>query len=179
MSLLPRRLRQIRLGVASSNPRSGSHEGGRDDAHPRAGRGSEKCRPMTATPISQDNVVVEAAPPSGKGRGHSRQILRFGLSFVLFAAVIWYVQKNVADFSDVWTEIKAMTPIEISVLAVFAVWNLATYWIVTVITTPGMTYSQAMVQTETTTAVANTVPAGGAVAVGLTYAMLGSWGFSK
>src|SRR5438067_9186636 len=36
-----------------------------------------------------------------------------------------------------------------------------------------------MVQTETTTAVANTVPAGGAVGVGLTYAMLGSWGFSK
>ncbi len=36
-----------------------------------------------------------------------------------------------------------------------------------------------MVVTETTTAVSNTVPAGGAVAVGLYFGMLGSWGFSK
>jgi uncharacterized protein (TIRG00374 family) len=36
-----------------------------------------------------------------------------------------------------------------------------------------------MVVTESTTAVSNTVPAGGAVSIGLTYAMLGSWGFSK
>ena len=33
--------------------------------------------------------------------------------------------------------------------------------------------------TQSTTAVANTVPAGGAIAVGLTYTMLSSWGFSK
>ena len=45
--------------------------------------------------------------------------------------------------------------------------------------TPGLTYRQAMVMTESTTAVANTVPGGGAIALGLTYAMLGSWGFSK
>src|SRR5437763_6933118 len=101
------------------------------------------------------------------------------MSVVLIGAVVWYVKQNVADFSDVWAEVKAMTPVEIGVLAAFAMWNLATYWIITVIATPGMTYPQALVQTETTTAVANTVPAGGAVAIGLTYAMLGSWGFSK
>ena len=38
---------------------------------------------------------------------------------------------------------------------------------------------QSIVVTETTTAVSNTVPAGGAIAVGLQYAMLSSWGFSK
>jgi uncharacterized membrane protein YbhN (UPF0104 family) len=37
---------------------------------------------------------------------------------------------------------------------------------------------QAAVLTQSTTAVSNAVPAGGAVAVGLTYTMLGSWGFS-
>jgi len=101
------------------------------------------------------------------------------MSVVLVLAVVWYVKNNVASFSDVWAEIKAMSPVEIGVLVVFALWNLATYWIITVLSTPGMTYPQAIVQTETTTAVANTVPAGGAVGVGLTYAMLGPWGFSK
>src|SRR3954466_9577457 len=115
----------------------------------------------------------------GNRRKRRGQVLQLTLSFVLFAAVIWYVKSNVADFSDVWAEIKAMTPLEVGVLLVFAVWNLATYWIITVISTPGLTYPQAMVQTETTTAVANTVPAGGAVGVGLTYAMPGPWGFSK
>jgi uncharacterized membrane protein YbhN (UPF0104 family)/membrane-associated phospholipid phosphatase len=117
--------------------------------------------------------------PSRTAKSRRRQILRFALSAALFAAVIWYVKSNVADFSDVWAEIRAMTPIELGVLLVFAVWNLVTYWIVTVLATPGLTYPQALVQTETTTAVANTVPAGGAVGVGLTYAMFGSWGFSK
>src|SRR5437763_5087278 len=132
---------------------------------------------MTSTPPV--DIGVEAATPAGKPRSRSQQIFRFGLSFVLFAAVVWYIKNNVADFSDVWAEIKAMTGIELVVLLAFAIWNLITYWIITVISTPGLTYPQALVQTEATTAVANTVPAGGAVAIGLTYSMLGSWGFSK
>jgi uncharacterized membrane protein YbhN (UPF0104 family)/membrane-associated phospholipid phosphatase len=126
-----------------------------------------------------DAAETVAAEPPRKPRSRSRQVLQIGMSVVLVGAVVWYVTKNVADFSDVWAEITAMTPVEISVLLVFAVWNLVTYWIITVIATPGLTYPQALVQTETTTAVANTVPAGGAVAIGLTYAMFGSWGFSK
>jgi uncharacterized protein (TIRG00374 family) len=35
------------------------------------------------------------------------------------------------------------------------------------------------VLTQATTAVANSIPAGGAIAVGLTYTMMSSWGFSK
>jgi len=101
------------------------------------------------------------------------------MSVVLVAAVVWYVTNNVADLSSVWAAIRAMTPYEIAVLFAAAVWNLATYWIITVLATPGLKYRQAMVQAEATTAVANTVPAGGAVAIGLTYSMFSSWGFSK
>src|SRR5205085_7424610 len=45
--------------------------------------------------------------------------------------------------------------------------------------TPGLTYRQAMVLTESSTAVANTIPMGSAISMALTYSMLGSWGFSK
>ena len=54
-----------------------------------------------------------------------------------------------------------------------------TYWLVMVAATPGLKYRQAMVATQSSTAVANTLPGGSAISVGLTYAMFGSWGFSK
>ena len=127
------------------------------------------------TPIEEVPAKESARPPKSR----TRQVLQVSMSLVLVVAIAWYVKANVADFSDVWREIRAMTSLELAVLLAFAVWNLVTYWIVTVVATPGLTIRQAMVQTEATTAVANTVPAGGAVAIGLTYGMLGSWGFSK
>jgi len=72
-----------------------------------------------------------------------------------------------------------MTWVEVAVLLLAAVWNLATYQFVVVATMPGQTFRQATVATETTTAVSNTVLGGAAIAVGLTYAMNSSWGFSR
>jgi putative heme transporter len=44
---------------------------------------------------------------------------------------------------------------------------------------PGLKLRQAAVVTESSTAVANTVPAGGAIGIAMSYAMYGSWGFSR
>ena len=45
--------------------------------------------------------------------------------------------------------------------------------------TPGLSFGRAMVMTQSATAVTNTVPTvGPAIGVGLTYQMLGSWGYS-
>ena len=43
---------------------------------------------------------------------------------------------------------------------------------------PGLQLGRAAVLTQTTTSVANTLPGGGAIAVGLTYTILKSWGFT-
>jgi uncharacterized membrane protein YbhN (UPF0104 family) len=64
-------------------------------------------------------------------------------------------------------------------LAVAAAWNLATYWFLWVAVLPGLTVSQAAVSTEASTAVANTVPGGSYLAVGLNYSMIHSWGFRR
>jgi uncharacterized protein (TIRG00374 family) len=106
-------------------------------------------------------------------------VVRIGVSLVLVVVTFWFVLPQIADFSQVWGEIRAMTGLELAILALVAAWNLVTYWIVTVAATPGLTFGQSVVLTESTTAVANAIPGGMAVAVGLTYAMLGSWGFSK
>src|ERR671926_787475 len=72
-----------------------------------------------------------------------------------------------------------MTAAQMLMLVLAAVWNLATYQFVMVTATPGMTLRQATVSTETTTAVSNTLVGGAAVALGLTYSMNSSWGFSR
>ena len=101
------------------------------------------------------------------------------LSVALIAAVFVWFLPQFTSVADVWTSVRAMTWTEIAVLVVAAVWNLATYQFVMVATTPGMTLRQAMVSTETTTAVSNTVVGGAAISLGLTYAMNSSWGFSR
>ncbi len=58
------------------------------------------------------------------------------------------------------------------------IFNLVTYWWANQAALPGLGIGKAAVLTQTTTSVANTLPAGGAIAVGLTYSILDSWGFS-
>jgi uncharacterized protein (TIRG00374 family) len=109
----------------------------------------------------------------------AKKALQIIVSLVVLVAIFWYVLRQFADLSEVWNALTTLSPAEIALLGVSTLWNLMTYWIVVVIATPGLTLSQAAVMTQSTTAVANSVPAGGAVAVGLTYTMLSSWGFSK
>ncbi|MDQ4068940.1 MAG: flippase-like domain-containing protein [Actinomycetota bacterium] len=112
------------------------------------------------------------------GRGRLRQVVRAAVSLGLAAAIFAYVLGSVADVSEVGRAISSMTGLELATLGLAAVWNIVTYWMVVMAATPGLTYRQAMVLVESTTAVANAVPGGSAVAVALSYNMLGSWGFS-
>jgi putative heme transporter len=116
--------------------------------------------------------------PRPRRRGW-RRWLGPALSLVLVAAVFAWFLPQFTSLSDVWTSVRAMTWIEVGVLVVAALWNLATYQFLMMTTTPGLTFGQATVSTESTTAVSNTVVGGAAIALGLTYAMNTSWGFSR
>lgn len=132
---------------------------------------------VPSAPVAEDSEPVGAKRPWLGPR--TKKVLQIVVSLVLVAAIFWYVLRQFADLSEVWAAIETLTWLELAALAVATVWNLVTYWILVVIATPGLTLPQAMVLTQSTTAVANSIPAGGAVAVGLTYTMLSSWGFSK
>jgi uncharacterized protein (TIRG00374 family) len=108
-----------------------------------------------------------------------RRLIGPTFSLVLLAAVFVWFLPQFTSLSAVWTSVRAMTWLQVAVLLLAAVWNLATYQVVMVTTTPGLSLRQATVSTETTTAVANTVIGGAAIALGLTYAMNSSWGFSR
>lgn len=122
---------------------------------------------------------VPAVPRRGWYDPRVRKALQVLVSVVLVVGIFWYVLGQFADLSEVWAAMRTLSWPEVALLVTAAVWNLVTYWIVTVIATPGLTYPQAAVLTGSTTAVSNSLPAGSALGVGLTYTMLSSWGFSK
>jgi putative heme transporter len=72
-----------------------------------------------------------------------------------------------------------MTRFELATIAAVAAWNLITYWALWLAVTPGLRWTQAMTLALSGTALTNTVPGGSGMGVGLTYAMLDSWGFSR
>lgn len=113
------------------------------------------------------------------GRPRGRRLVGGVLSCALVAGVFVWFLPQFTSLADVWTSVRAMTWVELTVLALAAAWNLASYQFVMVSATPGLTLRQAFVSTETTTAVSNTVLGGAAIALGLTYAMNSSWGFSR
>jgi uncharacterized membrane protein YbhN (UPF0104 family) len=108
-----------------------------------------------------------------------RRLLGPLFALVLIAAVFVWFLPQFTSLSAVWASVQAMSGLQIAVLVLAAVWNLATYQFVMVTATPGMTLRQATVSTETTTAVSNTLIGGAAIALGLTYTMNSSWGFSR
>src|SRR5512132_1498919 len=116
--------------------------------------------------------------PAAKPRSRTRLIVQTTVSRVLVVAIFYYLLRGI-DLRLVWAEIRAMSWIEDAVLGLIGAWNLATYAFVWMSVTPGLSFGRAMVMTQAATAVTNTVPTvGPAIGVGLTYQMLGSWGFS-
>jgi uncharacterized membrane protein YbhN (UPF0104 family) len=123
--------------------------------------------------------MADKEPPGAKPRSRTRLIVQAVVSLVLVVAIFYYLLRGI-DLAQVWAEIRAMTWMEDAVLAVIAAWNLATYAFVWMSVTPGLGFWRAMVMTQSATAVTNTVPTvGPAIGVGLTYQMLGSWGYSR
>jgi uncharacterized protein (TIRG00374 family) len=118
-------------------------------------------------------------PAARPAKSTRRRVLQALFSIALVIAIFVFVLPQVADVSKVWDNVRAMTWLEVTTLILIAVWNLATYAFVWVACLPGLKVAQAGLATEASTAVANTVPGGSYLSVGITYAMFHSWGFRR
>jgi putative heme transporter len=123
-------------------------------------------------------AMVNQAPSATTRRSRTRLLVQAVLSLVLVVAIFYYLRRKI-DPAQTWAVIAAMTGLELTILGLLAVWNLCTYAFVWMTVTPGLGFRRAMAMTQATTAVANTVPGGSAIGVGMTYSMLGSWGYSR
>lgn len=106
-----------------------------------------------------------------------KRIIQSLLSTAVVVGIFVGVMPRIASYGDVWDTIRAMTGLELLGLFIVGLWNLVTYWFVLVAAMPGMRLREAAVVNQASTAVSNTLPGGGAIGVGVTVAMLRSWGF--
>jgi putative heme transporter len=128
--------------------------------------------------LKEQAMTEQATEGTAKRSSPAKMAARIVIALVLIVVIFWYLLKDIA-LADVWAAITAMTWTELAGLAVVAGWNLVTYAFVWMTVTPGLRFGRAMVMTQATTAITNTVPAGSAIGIGMTYAMLHSWGFSR
>ena len=101
---------------------------------------------------------------------------QIGLSVAVVALIFGFFFPKVADYGEVWKTITAMTLIELVTLGAVAAWNLVSYWPMLTSVQPGLRVREAAVANLASTAVANTLPGGGALGVGVTMTMQRSWG---
>jgi uncharacterized protein (TIRG00374 family) len=92
---------------------------------------------------------------------------------IVFAGVF----PRVAGYSAAWTSIQRMPWSYLAALVVATVVNLAVYVWPLQAALPGLGYGPGFVVRQTSFAISNAVPAGGAVGLGVQYGMLDSYGF--
>jgi uncharacterized membrane protein YbhN (UPF0104 family) len=107
-----------------------------------------------------------------------KRVVQALISLVIVVGIFVGVMPLIADYGDVFDTIRAMTGLEIGSLLLVGIWNLVTYWFVLTAALPGLRLREAAVVNQASTAVSNTLPAGGAIGVGVSIAMYTSWGFT-
>ncbi len=106
------------------------------------------------------------------------KLLQTGLAVVVVAGVFVGILPRISDLDQVWSIVRSLSWAEVLILASLSAWNIVTYWPMLVAAMPGLSLGQAAVVCQSSTSVAMTLPGGGAIAVGVSYAMYSSWGFT-
>ena len=126
-------------------------------------------------PGSTDGDAVDPAAPPKRSLRH--RILSAVLTYGVVALALYYLITQMTG-QDTWQQaLSLITWQMVAVSVVLGVVNLATNWPPIVVALPGLRVREAAVTNTASAALSNTVPEGGAVATGLNYAMLRSWGF--
>jgi putative heme transporter len=100
------------------------------------------------------------------------------MSAALIAAAFGFALPHVASYRSVWASLDALSWPHAVLVATAAVASMAAYWITIRAVLPWIRMRQAATVSLGSNAVANALPAGGALAMGVSWAMLSSWGLS-
>jgi uncharacterized membrane protein YbhN (UPF0104 family) len=130
-------------------------------------------------------VTAIAGPPAasitGPGRPRprsGREIFRNVGSVVLVAAIFVFAVPHFASYRSVWASMGTMTWPQVLLVAAAAAASMASTWVMICSVLPSIRLREAAVVNLGSNAVASTLPAGGALAMGVSWAMLSSWGIS-
>jgi putative heme transporter len=131
---------------------------------------------LAAPGTSPDHGAVQQ-PGSARPRP-ARTILRTAVSAAIVAAVFGFALPRFATYRSVQSSMGAMSWPQILLVAAAAAGSMASSWIVICSVLPSVRLREAAAVNLGSSAVANILPAGGALAMGVSWAMLSSWGIS-
>ena len=130
---------------------------------------------MTAVAGPPAAAVTDPGLPR---RRSGREIFRTAGSVALAAAIFGFAVPHFASYRSAWASMGAMTWAQALLVAVAAIVSMISTWIMICSVLPSIRLREAAVVNLGSNAVANTLPAGGALAMGVSWAMLSSWGVS-
>jgi len=130
---------------------------------------------MTAVAGPPAAAVIDAGRPR---RRPGREIFRTAGSVALAAAIFGFAVPHFASYRSAWASMHAMTWAQTLLIAAVAMASMISTWIMICAVLPSIRLREAAVVNLGSNAVANTLPAGGALAMGVSWAMLSSWGVS-
>ena len=150
-------------------------------------RGDLHLSPATA--ITSQGLLTAPGIVPGRGAAprpqvtraqprESRRVFRAALPVALAAVIFLFAVPRFASYRGVWASMHAMSWAQVILVAAAAAASMASTWIMICSVLPSIRLRQAALVNLGSSAVANTVPAGGALAVGVGWAMLSSWGIS-
>ncbi len=118
--------------------------------------------------------VPEAAPPSKK-----RQVIASVVTLVTLVIVFAVILPQFADYGRAWDAIQALSGATFTLLILATIATVAAYVVPYQAALPGIRYGPAFVIRQTSFAISNGVPGGGAFGLGVQYQMLSEYGFGS
>jgi putative heme transporter len=112
-------------------------------------------------------------------RASLRRLVPLVLALVVIVGTFVVVLPRFANYGDVADAVGGMSKLALLGLVATGIFNVLTYapnWMAAL---PGLSYRKSLRVTLAGTAIANLAPLGGAVSMGVQYAMFRSWGFEK
>jgi uncharacterized protein (TIRG00374 family) len=107
-----------------------------------------------------------------------KRLLGIAFALAVIASVFVFVLPRIADYRDVWDVLEDLGWTDAMVLVGATVLNVVTFAPPWMIVLPGLGFRRSMALTQASTALSIVSPAGAAVGMAGSYAMLRSWGFA-
>ena len=123
-----------------------------------------------------DEDAAEAAIPQNPHRPWWKQAISVGITLAVLIAVFGFVLPQLADYRSIAAYISSIGPGDWALLAAASTAFLFAYPIVLVQVLRSLRLREAFANHMTGTAITNSVPSGGALALPVNYTMYISWG---
>ncbi len=129
---------------------------------------------MTDNVSPPDDTAPVDAPR--KGTFGRPQVIALIVTLVVLVVVFAVVLPQLGDYDDAWQAIQSLSAGWLAALAAVTIVNIVIYVFPYQAALPGLGYRPAFVVRQTSFMISNAIPAGGAIGIGVQYAMLSSYG---